>query len=52
MPMSTMVTAFDQFGDHGLTILEDVWLCVPTQKLEWVPTEQKSWSNIKSMFRE
>ncbi|UCG53504.1 MAG: hypothetical protein JSW58_08100 [Candidatus Latescibacterota bacterium] len=42
--------AYDQFGDWQLTILEPCWLCLPTEKLQTVPTEPTTWGKIKSLY--
>ncbi len=50
MPGGFTAMAFDQFGDWQITLLEPCWLCLPTIKLETVPTEPSTWGKIKSLY--
>jgi hypothetical protein len=51
VPMERDALAIDQFGFWELGIREGLWLCVPTEKFDFVPTERSTWGRIKSVFR-
>ncbi|HOX27177.1 MAG TPA: hypothetical protein PLL30_15880 [Candidatus Krumholzibacteria bacterium] len=44
------LVAFDQFGEWGVVALDHDCLCVPSWKREVVRTEQRTWSELKSLF--
>lgn len=43
-------TAFDQFGDWQLTVEQEIWLAVPSEKLSVIGIESNSWGQIKSLY--
>lgn len=51
MPYQIMVLAFDQFGVWEFEVVGHELLCVPSWKFDVVSTEQRSWSDIKELYR-
>jgi len=49
----TTFVAFDQFGQWPNVANEHIWLCVPSWKrVITTPTEESTWGEIKSLFRQ
>ena len=44
--------AFDQFGMWPVMLEETCWLCLPTEKLQAEGTQQSTWSDVKSLYRD
>ncbi len=51
MTYGILVTAFDQFGTWEFTIQNHECLCVPSVKHGVVATEDRTWGEIKSLYR-
>lgn len=52
MPVDAPLTAIDQFGSWQITAHMTEWLCVPTEKLQFVPVQEDTWGRIKKMYRD
>jgi hypothetical protein len=50
-PVLTGHNAFDQFGSWNIRPTNTRWLCVPTDKLTVIGTEDSSWGRIKSLYK-
>jgi hypothetical protein len=52
LPYDIQVVAEDQFGMHDFMIMDHDCLCVPSWKENVVKTENKTWSDIKELYRD
>ncbi len=51
IPIDQTVNLFDQFISTPALVLENVWLCVPSLKLQVTGAEASTWGKVKTIYR-